>query len=263
MGTNEITVANLLIFFSLILVPILIFLKYKVKLVREIVISVLRMTVQLGFIGVFLKYIFQLNSPLINFVWILVMLMITNYTILRRSGLNIRKFFLTTAIGLIISTTIVMFFFIVILVKPDPIYDARYLIPITGMLLGNCLRGNILGLERFYSNISKQRGEYLTYLTLGATFQEAILPFMQDALKSALNPMIASIATIGLVSLPGMMTGQILGGSFPLTAIKYQLAIMIAIFVGMAISVVINLQLSFRKAFNRFLLLREDVFIKS
>lgn len=263
MGTNDIALANLLIFYTLLVIPILIFLKYKVKLLKDVITSVLRMTVQLGLVGIFLKYIFELNSLLLNLSWIFMMLMLTNYTMLKRSGLNIKRFFMTTAIGLFTSTVIVMSAFLLLLTKPVPIYDARYLIPVTGMLLGNCLRGNILGLERFYHSIKKQKGEYLTYLTLGATFQEAILPFMQDALKAALNPMIASIATIGLVSLPGMMTGQILGGSFPLTAIKYQIAIMIAIFVSMAISVVINLHLSFGKAFNKYQLLRDDVFRKN
>lgn len=259
MTANNITLGNLLIFYALLVIPILMFLYFKIKLVKDLNLSAIRMTVQLGLVGIFLQYIFKWNSPFLNISWIILMLLVTNYNIILKTNLSLKIFFLPTLVGLVLGTMVIVILFLTILVKPEPFYDARYLIPITGMILGNCLRSNIMGLERFYHQIQNRQNEYLTYLTLGATFSEATLPFVKEALKTALNPMIASIATIGLVALPGMMTGQILGGSFPITAIKYQIAIMIAIFVSMAISVVLNLHISFKFAFNDYNLLKENV----
>lgn len=260
MTANDISLANLLIYYSLLLIPILIFINFKIKMIKELIISVIRMTIQLGLVGIFLKYIFLWDNIVLNIGWIIIMLVVANYNIIKKANLNMRIFFIPTLTGLSVGTIIIVTTFLYVLVKPTPFYAARYLIPITGMILGNCLRSNILGLERFYHQIKIREEEYLTYLSLGATFSEAILPFAKEALITALNPMIASIATIGLVALPGMMTGQILGGSFPLTAIKYQIAIMLAIFVSMSLSVVINLHISFKIAFNSYALLKEDIF---
>ncbi len=262
MQTNDIHIANLLIYYSLLLFPILIFLYYKINQVKDIILSALRMTIQLSLVGVFLKYIFRWNNPFLNIGWIILMLLITNYTVLHRTDLSIKKFFLSTLTGLVSGTFIIVLSFLFVLIKPQPLLDARYLIPITGMILGNCLRGNIIGLEQFYSQIHQKESEYMTYLTLGASFKEAIHPFIKEALVKSLNPMIASIYTIGLVALPGMMTGQILGGTFPLTAIKYQIAIMLAILVSMSISVFINLNLSLKISFNEYHLLKDTTFRK-
>ena len=85
------------------------------------------------------------------------------------------------------SAIIVGFFGILIAIRPEPLYDARYIIPITGMILGNCLRSNVLSLERFYSSIRKNQQEFTTYLLLGATLHEAIRPYLRNALKSAVK----------------------------------------------------------------------------
>jgi putative ABC transport system permease protein len=128
-----------------------------------------------------------------------------------------------------------------------------------GMILGNCLSGNVVGLERFYSALRRNEAEYLTFLLLGATRDEAIAPYFRDAVRAALNPTIAGMATMGLVALPGMMTGQILGGSEPWLAVKYQIAIMLAIFASTTLAVYLNLKLSIRKAFNELDVLRSDI----
>jgi len=128
------------------------------------------------------------------------------------------------------------------------------------MILGNCLQGNVIALERFYSALRKNENEYRTYLMLGATRWEAVRPYFREAVKAAINPTIAGMATMGLVSLPGMMTGQILGGSEPWLAVKYQIAIMICIFTSSTIASIINLKLSVNIAFNEFDVLKEEIF---
>jgi putative ABC transport system permease protein len=98
---------------------------------------------------------------------------------------------------------------------------------------------------------------------LGATRREAVRPYFRNAVKAALNPTIAGMATMGLVSLPGMMTGQILGGSEPWIAVKYQIAIMICIFSSSTLACIMNLKLGLKIAFNAFDVLREEVIKKS
>ena len=95
---------------------------------------------------------------------------------------------------------------------------------------------------------------------MGASLREAIDPFLSQALKASISPHIATMTTMGLVALPGMMTGQILGGALPIKAIKYQLAIMVCIFTTMVFSTWLNLLLSRRVAFNRYGMLKQDIF---
>ena len=102
----------------------------------------------------------------------------------------------------------------------------------------------------------------MTFLMLGATRWEAVRSYFREAVKAAINPTIASMATMGLVSLPGMMTGQILGGSEPWLAVKYQIAIMICIFTSTTIASIINLKLSLAIAFNAFDVLKDEVIKK-
>ena len=119
----------------------------------------------------------------------------------------------------------------------------------------------ILGIADFYRVVHEQRDRYRYHLAAGASQMEALIPFFRDSLKAALNPTIGSMATMGVVFLPGMMTGQIIGGSTPDTAIRYQLAIMIAIFVCISLSVVLTILFSVRRSFDGFGNLRESIFL--
>ncbi len=102
----------------------------------------------------------------------------------------------------------------------------------------------------------------MTVLMLVATRWEAVRSYFREAVKAAINSTIASMATMGLVSLPGMMTGQILGGSEPWLAVKYQIAIMICIFTSTMIASIINLKLSLAIAFNAFAVLKNELIEK-
>lgn len=105
------------------------------------------------------------------------------------------------------------------------------------MLLGNSLSGNIVALKSLFTAFNDNKLEYETALSLGAQPAKAAHPFVQSAIKNALAPIIASMTTTGIVTLPGMMTGQILGGIEPITAVKYQLIILVSIFVMLCVSV--------------------------
>ena len=107
------------------------------------------------------------------------------------------------------------------------------------MLLGNSLTGIIISINAFYRGIQDDESAYFQRLSLSASRKEALLPYYKNAIAASLNPTIASLETMGLVALPGMMTGQILGGSSPIVAIKYQIAIILAILIARYFSVLV------------------------
>lgn len=253
----------MLLLYGLCFLPVLLLWLLGLRLSRDIVISILRMSIQLALVGIYLKILFELNHPYLNGLWILMMLLVADISILRRAGLKVRYFALATFTAIASSILLSTAFLVALVIQPTHFYDARYVVPLAGMILGNCLQGNVIALERFYSALRKNENEYTTFLMLGATRWEAVRPYFREAIKAALNPTIAGMATMGLVSLPGMMTGQILGGSEPWLAVKYQIAIMICIFASTTLASIINLKLSLNIAFNAFDVLRDEVINKT
>lgn len=262
METLDIELPRMALLYGLCLLPCLLLWLLGLRLNRDIGISILRMSIQLALVGIYLKMLFELNQPWLNGLWVLMMLVVADFSILRRAGLKARYFALATFTAIASSILFSTGYLVILVIQPTHYYDARYIVPLAGMILGNCLQGNVIALERFYSALRRNENEYTTFLMLGATRWEAVRPYFRDAVKAALNPIIAGMATMGLVSLPGMMTGQILGGSEPWLAVKYQIAIMICIFTGNAIAAVVNLKLSLNSAFNAFDVLKDEVFVK-
>jgi putative ABC transport system permease protein len=129
-------------------------------------------------------------------------------------------------------------FALLIVLRPAPWYDPRYAIPLLGMILGNCMTGVGLGLDTLTTSLANRRAGVEAQLMLGASRRAATAPVTRDALRSALMPVINSMAATGVVSLPGMMTGQILGGVPPVEAVKYQILVMFLIAGGTGLGAV-------------------------
>lgn len=260
MKTIDINWLSLALIYLLLIIPLAINFWLKLGILRRLLIAVLRMTVQLVLVGIFLQYIFKWNNAWLNFAWLILMMIIASFTIVSNSGLKLKEMIFFIFPAVLISAGPVIAFFIFAGVRPQPFYEARYLIPISGMILGNTLRSNVVMMERFYSTIRKQKKSYLSYLLMGATQWEAVRPFLKEALVPAMAPILSTMLTTGLVSLPGMMTGQMLGGSGPMNAIKYQIAIMIAIFTVISLSCLCTVIFSLPKGFDRYNRLREEIF---
>jgi len=246
--------------FLILVFPAYILWKYKTGLNRKMAVATIRMTLQLLFVGYYLEYLFILDNPLVNTAWILIMVGIADLATIDRSELVRKKsliwpVFVATLLGIII----IDLFFLELVIQLPKFLAAQYTIPITGMVLGNCLRSNVIGINAFYYSLKEQRERYRFYLASGATRSEAVFPFFREALKKSANPTLATMMTIGLVSLPGMMTGQILSGSSPLIAIKYQIMIMLAIFSGTVLSVYLAILLVNRSVFSDYDVLDESI----
>ncbi len=246
--------------FLILLIPAYVLWRYETDLNKEMLISTVRMVVQLLFVGYYLEYLFKFDHPLVNALWIVVMVVVADFATVDRSELSKNK---NTLIPVFFATLfgigIINIFFLHVVIGLPKLLAAQYTIPITGMVLGNCLRSNVIGFNAFYYSLKEQKERYQFYLACGATRQEALKPFIADALKKSANPTLASMATIGLVSLPGMMTGQILSGSSPMIAIKYQIMIMLAIFSGTILSVFLGIKFSNYFVFKETDMLDESI----
>ena len=259
-GASKISYLSLFFYSLLLILPISIFLYLKIRLIRTLLVSFLRMILQLALVALYLEYIFKINNLMVNLIWVAIMIMVANQAILKQSGLRFRIFFIGT-MPIYLFSIMLNFATFLILFRVQTFFSARYLIPIGGMVLGNILRGNIISLDRLFTSLQKQQDEYIYYISLGASTREALLPFFSEALKASISPYLATVATMGLVSLPGMMTGQILGGASPVVAIQYQVMIMIAIFVTSSVSSLLVMVFASRLALDKFGRLKENLFI--
>ncbi len=206
-------------------------------LARDLVLAVARMSLQLVLAGIYLSYLFQWDHPLLNLAWLFVMLVAAAGSVLYHSALRLRTFIVPAFAALAIATLAIVLYINAFVVRLENLLEARYLVVLGGMLLGNCLSANIISASRFYQSLYSGLDRYEFRLGNGATLTQALQPFVRESLTAALRPGIATMMTMGLVSLPGMMTGQMLGGSSPNIAIKYQIVIMIAIFTCTSLSI--------------------------
>ncbi|WP_318434823.1 ABC transporter permease [Photobacterium leiognathi] len=237
-------------FYLLLLIPIFLFQRWQLGLNRTLINSVLRMTLQLSVVGIYLHTLFGLQSIVINIVWLSIMALVASYTICKRAEVNLKRVLPAVIVGQFTALIVALPVMLIGVIQVEPWWQAQYMIPIAGMLLGNSLMANVLALSRWGSLLKENHSEYQYYLSLGAP--DPALPFIQTAVKSALTPQLAAMTTLGIVSLPGMMTGQILGGAAPLVAVKYQLVIMVAIFISGVISVATTLSIVRRVTFNAY-----------
>ncbi len=262
MGTINIDMYSFILLFILLMIPIIINYKYKLRLFGDIFNSILRMTIQLLFIGIFLKYLFVWNNMWINILWFIIMVFNAVFSVIKSTPLKLSKLIIPLFFAFFIPIFFIVIYLNYFVLNLKNIFEARYFIILSGMLLGNCLRGNIIALSSLYNKIREKEKNYFYLLSLGASTNEAILPYLQSAVKLALRPFIATMATMGIVALPGMMTGVILGGASPEIAIKYQIMIMIGILCAGFSGIILGIIFSQKVCFDPYGCLKKDVFSK-
>ncbi len=198
---------------------------------RQLAIATLRMIVQLALVGVVLKALFALVSPLWTTLAALAMVAFAGREIMARQERPLTGLW-SYGLGtgcMLVAACLVTIFALAAPVGPEPWYHPRYALPLLGMILGNTMTGISLGLHTLTTGLVRDRVAVEARLALGGTRREAMLPVTRAALKSAFMPIVNAMAATGLVSLPGMMTGQILAGADPVDAVKYQILIMFLI----------------------------------
>lgn len=258
----DIGILRLMAAFGLLIIPVLLSILLRLGIIRQLLISAGRMTGQLFLMSIVLVYLFRWDHSWLNIAWVVIMIFFACLSAMVNSKLAFARFFIPVFLAYFIGAGLVLLFFNSVVVNYQNIFTARLMVVVGGMLLGNSLNSTIIGISHFYESVKKDKKRYLYLLSLGATQSEALLPFFREAFLAALRPFMASMATMGLVSLPGMMTGQILGGANPETAIMYQIAIVLAIFTAITISVGLSIYFTARRAFDPYGVLKEKLFRK-
>jgi putative ABC transport system permease protein len=222
-----------------------------IKREKEIVISSIRMTLQLILTGYILVYILNNPNPYITLGIIILMETFAVFNVMRkfkgRLSTGLKK---AIAFSMISGTLLCLIYFLFIVIGIKPWYNPQYFIPLAGMLIGNSMTGISLGVKTLLDGVSSNKAQIEEALILGAKPEMAVKGIINSSFDNAILPTLNSMIGMGIVFLPGMMTGQILSGISPTTAITYQIAIMLGILGSTSITVITMLKLGYRTFIN-------------
>jgi len=238
------------VIYLLLILVLIIMKKAKINQTKLLIVASVRMTVQLVLAGLLLSYLFATPHPIFTIMYVLAMVVFSVYRIFSKNRWINRRFKIYIILALTVSGVLILIFFLKAVVGIS-MFNPQYAIPLGGMIIGNTMTGITLGLKTFHENLDSNRTQITALLDIGATPKKVLLPFVNSALESALLPTLNSMLGMGIISLPGMMTGQILSGTLPLTAIMYQIAIMIAICTSVCLGVFLTLYFGYQTLYNR------------
>lgn len=198
----------------------------RVGLTRDIIIGGVRTVVQLVLVGYVLVYIFRISQWYLVVPVLLLMVGTATHSAIRRLDRPPRSLTWIMGTVILVGSGLTLVYVGAVVVRPEPWYNPRYLIPLFGMIVGNAMTAATLAAERLSSEVASRRPEIEAYLALGAAPARAAREPVRLAIRASMLPMLNSLMVVGIVSLPGMMTGQILAGVSPFTAVRYQIVVM-------------------------------------
>lgn len=222
-GLRELALAG-----TLILLNAGLSLSLQLGLARQLLVAAARAVAQLLLVGLVLRTVFQLDSPWLVAAVLVAMFASASYEILSRQE---RRFVGLWRVGIGTGTTMLATLFVtgfaMLALRPEPWFSPQVVIPLAGIVLGNVMNGVSISLNAFNTSLVRERPAIEARLALGATRYEALKAMQRSALRSGMIPIINQMSAAGIVTLPGMMTGQILAGMSPLDAAKYQILILL------------------------------------
>jgi len=243
-GVIDLSVWQLGLALLLIVVLITISLRQALGLEKDLAVGAVRTVIQLYGVGLILAAVFAAARWYWVVLILIVMIGVATQTAVSRLKKPLPHAYEIAAVALTISTMTMLIYVIGIVVQVRPWYEPQYIIPIAGMIIGNAMTSTALAGDRLQGELQARAAEVETRLVLGFSGSEAVQPLVRSALRAALIPTINGMMTIGLVQLPGMMTGQILAGSSPLVAIRYQLVIVFVQATGTALGSLVFVRLA-------------------
>lgn len=246
----------------LVVVLIIVHIK-KIPRRKLLIISSLRMTLQLIIVGYILVYVLDNPNPWVTSCIVLIMLSFAIFNVYQRTKPTI-EFSLKKmiALAMMIGVSINLIYFMFVILQLNPWYEPQYFIPVSGMIIGKTMTGVSLGVNNLLTNMKTQKAEVEGALMLGASPKIASKSIINQAFDEAMLPTINAMVGMGIVFLPGMMTGQIIAGQSPLVAVKYQISVMLGVLGTVSITVLIFLHLAYKAFFNerdQFLLTKRDL----
>ena len=232
----------------------------RLGITRSLLVAAIRTVIQLALIGLVLEALFASSA----FYWIAllaaVMLLVAGREVVARQSRRLKggwAFGIGTG-AMFVSSFTVTVLALAVVIGPEPWYTPQYAIPLLGMMLGNTMTGIALSLDRLNDTVWRQRTVIENRLMLGQPWREAVEDIRREAMRSGMMPSINAMAAAGIVSLPGMMTGQILAGSPPTVAVKYQILVMLTFTVGTGFGTMLAVSWGSRRLFDERERLRLD-----
>lgn len=216
----------------------------------QLILATGRSLLQLLAVGYVIAAIFELNHPIPVLFILGVMLTIATQVTRNRISRKGQGLFPLIWGSLLVSSGLTLSYTLSLIIQPETWYSPQYLIPLTGMILGNAMNSASLSGERLITAIDHNQLEIETYLCLGATPVEAIANYRKEAIQVSLIPTLNQMMVVGLVSLPGMFTGQVLGGGEPLNAASYQILILFMIMLTNILTAILITEGVYRRCFN-------------
>ena len=220
----------------------------RLGLARGFAIGAVRAVVQLVAVGYVLAFLFSTRRWYLVLLALLAMLVAATQTATERQKRGRAGLFVISGTAMLVGSGLTLAYIDAVVLRLRPWYDPQYLIPLFGMIIGNAMNGAALAAERLNSEMELRRGEVEAYLALGASPARASAEAVRRALVAALIPTVNLLMVVGLVSLPGMMTGQIIAGSSPATAVRYQIVVVFMLAGAVAMTSVV-VALWYRRTF--------------
>jgi len=218
---------------------------------KDLAVATVRTYVQLLALGYVLRYVFAIDSAWLVMGLLLLMVLVAARILVKRSPDAPPGIFASAFVAMALTGFIVTFAVTGVIVQVEPWYLPQYVIPLAGMVIGNSMTGIALSLERMFADLDSRRDEVLALTALGATPWEASHGAIRLALRAGLIPTISSMAAVGIVFIPGMMSGQILAGADPVTATGYQIVVMLMVAAATALGSVVALLLTYKRRFTK------------
>ncbi|MDT2815820.1 ABC transporter permease [Vagococcus carniphilus] len=247
---NNLDISNTSLFFasSLVLIALVIDYKEKLGLGKDIFIAAIRAVIQLFIIGYVLSAIFKLDNVITTTVMVLFIIFNAAYNAGKRAN-HLKNSFQISLIAIGVGTFVSL---TVLYLSGTLKWTPSQIVPITGMIASNAMTAIGVGYRTMQSKFTDQKQQVQEKLALGATKKQATLPIIRESIKTAMSPSIDSTKTVGLVSLPGMMSGLMFAGIDPTTAIRYQIVVMFMLISTTGFATMIATYLSYGKYFNDF-----------
>lgn len=217
---------------------------------KNIIISVLRCFIQLLAAGFVLKLLFDWQTWWLALLVLVFMLLAATQIATSRIKNKVPGLLIGVFLSLSVSSLAIAFITVEGIVHADPWYNARQLIPIAGMVIGNAMSAIAVAIDRLFSDMDARADEMFSLVALGATRREAAFASLKSAIGAGMLPILATMSAAGVVTIPGMMSGQLLAGADPFIAAKYQIVIMLMLSAGNTLAIVMACFYSYRKRFS-------------
>jgi len=223
----------------------------KLGITKSIFIGTVRSFIQLIIMGYILSFVFGTNKWYFTVLIVMIMFVFAAWDSFKSIKFKPPKIFTNSLIAMFLGSVFPLIYLFYVLLRVDPWFNPQYIIPISAMVISNTMSGVSICLNHFGSNLKLRKLEVEAKLSLGANSNQATEDIQKSSINAGLIPTINALMVLGIVKLPGMMTGQIIGGVDPVESVKYQLLIMYIISASTAISLYILVKLLQKSIFNR------------